>query len=843
MADGGSINMRLALQGADQVKGELKSIGPAGAQMGRELERAMRQPTPGLLALDAGVARIRGSVGGLGNASAGAGGPLAALGPAGMAVAAGLGAASLAAAAAFRSFQDAAKGAAELTDAANRIGIGVEGLQALRYAADETGIPIADLEMGLQKLNGALGAMQTGQGDAKVKGVFQALKISDAELAGLRNANDLLPLVADGIRDIDSQAARVQLLKKLGLEALEPMLRNGSAGIRGFTTEARNLGLVTSKDVVDGLDAADRALEKNQQLISANVRAMQSDMAPFFIWASGELAQLSRRVTDFFNGLRAVDSRSERVLAQQSTRMQAQVTEAYQNPAGGNGQLSLYQRALVRRLEVVNAEIADRARRRIAEEQFRAVDRATPPELPDRPSSINGGGEGGARSESARRAQDDRETAERERRLAAVDDATYRARLSQLDASIDQASDLETRQGLERDRLALEHARTRVEQQTFIAAGEIDEAKKAELVTALAATQASEQQAQLDAQRLTRAGALRSAEDAQADMLADILASASAQARTSEEKRQIELQILALAQDRFRAELRDKIATAESAEARERYAAMLRDLPTRENAQRRDVIDRTAGPIETWRSGQRTSGMASEFIQQEALDALDGVNKGLIDAWRNAKSAGDAFTAMGDVAVNALSQVVDVLAEVALQRMLIEPLVGALFGADGSSGGFLGSLIGRFTGSVFGGANLSKLAAGPQKMIGHGMARGGVKGSAGWTPVGELGMEIVDLPVGSRVFNADTTQRTLLDLDARMRAMVSIDGARRAPIVTPINISVVNRTSEAVTARTSQQPNGDIQVFLDMIDSRIDRRAADGSIARNMAFAPRPIRR
>lgn len=129
MADGGSVNLRIALKGADEVKAALRGIGPEGARMARELDRSMRQPAPAISALDNAVAGAKGQL----TAFAG---PLGGLGPVGMAAGAGLAAAGLAAATAAVQFREAASWAAGLTDVADRIGVTVEALQELRYGAD-----------------------------------------------------------------------------------------------------------------------------------------------------------------------------------------------------------------------------------------------------------------------------------------------------------------------------------------------------------------------------------------------------------------------------------------------------------------------------------------------------------------------------------------------------------------------------------------------------------------------------------------------------------------------------------------------------------------------------------
>ena len=93
-----------------------------------------------------------------------------------------------------------------------------------------------------------------------------------------------------------------------------------------------------------------------------------------------------------------------------------------------------------------------------------------------------------------------------------------------------------------------------------------------------------------------------------------------------------------------------------------------------------------AGPFEAWRDAQMTGPQTQEWLQGEALDALDGMNKGLMDAWKNAEGAGDALSRMGRAGIDALGQIKDALLKVAIQQMIIQPLTNALFGG-GKSGG------------------------------------------------------------------------------------------------------------------------------------------------------------
>ncbi|WP_309628410.1 hypothetical protein [Brevundimonas sp.] len=413
----GGVGIRLYTTGGEVVRRTFDQVGDSGKRMWAQIATGERSANPAMRALSAASNDVQAGFTGMAGRVGPAGNALSAFGVAGVAAAAALGAVAIAGA----NLRESVKWAADLTDAADRIGITTEALQTLRYSADETGVPIDGLETSLQKLNGTLGAMRTGLGDARVKGAFAELGISSDDLEGLTNASQLLPLIADRISKVGDQASRVQILKKLQIEQLEPLLRGGAAGLAEMSGEASNLGAVLNDSVVKGLDEADRALERNQQLIDANVRQMQSSMAPFFVWASGELAKLSRGIVDFFSGLNKVEDRNDRVLATRSESLQRSVTRSRQQAERG---IPMSQVALgwERELAEVNAEIASRARERIARQTAIVAPASEPP---DRPPVVRAGGGGTVRSPDV---SADRAAAEAERTRQALDREEFTAR-------------------------------------------------------------------------------------------------------------------------------------------------------------------------------------------------------------------------------------------------------------------------------------------------------------------------------------------------------------------------------------------------------------------------------
>jgi len=349
------------------------------AAIGRDFEKANAK-------MKAEAKAMAGSTGGLQGAFTGLSAGIGKLGAAGAAAAVGLGGLVVA----FQGLKTATQFADDLGATADRIGVTAEALQELRYAADETDVPLNELESGLEALNATLGAFKTGIGSGRVTPVFEALGLTQADLANVENAGDLLPIIADRLAAVGDRAAQVQLAKKLGIEALLPMLRQGAGGIGEMRNEARDLGLVLSNDVVNGLSETNRQLERNQQAIDANVREMQSSLAPFFVWATGELAKLSRGITSLFSQMGAVENRADRTLADQEAALTRRIDDAESRRRRGvdGGRQSAVVRGWIREREAVRAERRRRASQ--VTEQPRASDRPGMVETASAPPSSGG---------------------------------------------------------------------------------------------------------------------------------------------------------------------------------------------------------------------------------------------------------------------------------------------------------------------------------------------------------------------------------------------------------------------------------------------------------------------
>jgi hypothetical protein len=139
------------------------------------------------------------------------------------------GVATAAAAASAKLFTSFVERASEVHDAAQRIGMSAETLQAMRYSAEQAGVGTEALGVALQKF----------------------LLMPGARI------EDVTGRIADAFARIHDSSAKLRLAKGLfgrGGAALIPWLGQGSKTVVAQMKEARDLGIVIGEDAVDKAD-------------------------------------------------------------------------------------------------------------------------------------------------------------------------------------------------------------------------------------------------------------------------------------------------------------------------------------------------------------------------------------------------------------------------------------------------------------------------------------------------------------------------------------------------------------------------------------------------------------
>lgn len=173
------------------------------------------------------------------------------------------------------------------------------------------------------------------------------------------------------------------------------------------------------------------------------------------------------------------------------------------------------------------------------------------------------------------------------------------------------------------------------------------------------------------------------------------------------------------------------------------------NLATRQDARREGTERQFESPLQRYRRETAELGNnIDDAMERVAVDGLDALNDGIVDAITGAKSLGEAF---GNVA----DQIIKDLLRIGIQRAIIGPLADSLFGAEGGGGGLLRTLFGRASGGYVG--------PGQMVRVNEGASAGRVEG---FMPSG--GGQIIPLGRMNAVPSGGTTvvQQTFV-LDAR----------------------------------------------------------------------------
>jgi hypothetical protein len=159
-----------------------------------------------------------------------------------------------------------------------QLGVTVEELEILQFAASQSGVSTDQLNTALQKFTRNVGEAE--QGTAAQKEAFEALGVSISDSQGnLKGTSELFAEVAQSISGIESPAQKAaiatDLFGRAGIELL-PLLNSGAVGIDQFGEKLRDAGGIV------GTDAANAFSTFNDQ-IDLLQRSMKGKLAPVLV--------------------------------------------------------------------------------------------------------------------------------------------------------------------------------------------------------------------------------------------------------------------------------------------------------------------------------------------------------------------------------------------------------------------------------------------------------------------------------------------------------------------------------------------------------------------------------
>ena len=228
------------------------------------------------------------------------GGALGGLGPIAVGVGAALGAATLAANAALDAARVAVDEFSNLANTADKLGIGVERLQELRFAAEQVGVASGTLDIAFQRFTRRLG--EAAQGSGELKGILEQYNIAVRNADGTtRSASDVMGDLAESIKGAESEQEQLRIaFKAFDSEgaALVNLLRHGKQGMDDYAQAARDAGIVVDGDLIEKTRAAGDEINKLQQEQQALRNQIGAQFADWLVWMEQVKTSILRIISE-----------------------------------------------------------------------------------------------------------------------------------------------------------------------------------------------------------------------------------------------------------------------------------------------------------------------------------------------------------------------------------------------------------------------------------------------------------------------------------------------------------------------------------------------------------------
>ena len=192
----------------------------------------------------------------------------------------------------FRSLLRVAEGLDVIAKASDNLGITAESLTAIRNGAALAGVSIEELGAAMKQFQKVVD--EANEGGKQQRETLERLGLSARDFSDDQlDVVDVLARVADGLKGVDSAAARTRILVDLfgrSGQQLGALLKNGSVGIRELAAEAEKLGIVFSREQLQQTEDFIDSFDKLKQTLRGLAEVVVIHVSPAF--------------TEFFDTLR-----------------------------------------------------------------------------------------------------------------------------------------------------------------------------------------------------------------------------------------------------------------------------------------------------------------------------------------------------------------------------------------------------------------------------------------------------------------------------------------------------------------------------------------------------------
>lgn len=171
--------------------------------------------------------------------------------------------------------------ASSLGEVAQQAGVSARELQEYRYAASQAGVSSEQMDGALTKLTKTIGEAKAG---SKAQATtFRELGVAIQDANGrVYSAGEVIPKLADALAKVKDPATRarieMELFGKTG-QKLDTLLAGGSAAVNELRDAAHKLGVVLSDQQIQNADDTADKLAAVKQVLEARIAGVVSDNA------------------------------------------------------------------------------------------------------------------------------------------------------------------------------------------------------------------------------------------------------------------------------------------------------------------------------------------------------------------------------------------------------------------------------------------------------------------------------------------------------------------------------------------------------------------------------------
>jgi len=170
----------------------------------------------------------------------------------------------------------------QVAKTSDKLGMSVEALQELRYAANLTGVSQEKLDMAMQRMTRRVAEVANGTGAAK--DTVEALGLAN-DAFFKQSPDKQFEMIADALGGVDDQGERLRMTFTLfdseGV-ALVNTLNQGAEGIQTMRKEARDLGGIITDDLARASEAYNDQVFRTSQIFKGLKIVVFKELLPVF---------------------------------------------------------------------------------------------------------------------------------------------------------------------------------------------------------------------------------------------------------------------------------------------------------------------------------------------------------------------------------------------------------------------------------------------------------------------------------------------------------------------------------------------------------------------------------